>query len=125
MKQSISSPGAPNAIGPYSQGVRIRDFIYLAGQIPVDPTTGELVGPGIREQTARCLANIKALLLAEGLTLHDVVKTTVFLIDLADFGPMNEVYAAEFPSPYPARSTVQVTALPKGARVEIEVIAHR
>ncbi|GAB4253146.1 MAG: RidA family protein [Candidatus Methylacidiphilales bacterium] len=125
MKHSISSPDAPAAIGPYSQGIRIRDFVYLAGQIPVDPATGELAGPGIREQTARCLANIKALLMAEGLTLDDVIKTTVFMVDLNDFAAMNEVYAAAFPSPYPARSTVQVAALPKGARVEIEVVAHR
>lgn len=125
MKHAISSPNAPAAIGPYSQGIRIRDFVFLAGQIPVDPATGDLVGSGIREQTARCIANIKALLLAEGLTLDDVVKSTVFMTDLHDFPAMNEVYAAEFPPPHPARSTVQVAALPKGARVEIEVIAHR
>lgn len=125
MKDAISSCAVPPAIGPYSQGVRIRDLVFLAGQIPVDPITGRLVGPGIKEQTARCVANIKALLQVEGLTLHDVVKTTVFLVDLGEFAAMNEVYAGEFPAPYPARSTVQVSALPKGARIEIEAIAHR
>lgn len=124
MKLSISSPEAPPPLGPYSQGIRIGDFVYLAGQIPVDPATGELVGSSIQEQTSRCLANIKGLLLTEGLTLDHVIKTTVFLVDLKEFAAMNEVYAAAFSPPYPARSTVQVAALPKGARVEIEVVAH-
>jgi 2-iminobutanoate/2-iminopropanoate deaminase len=125
MKQAISSHDAPSAIGPYSQGIAIGDFIFLAGQIPVVPSTGELVGPGIVEQTEQSIANIKALLAAEGLTLDHVVKVTVFLQDLAEFAQMNGVYGAHFTKVPPARSTVQVAGLPKGSRVEIEVIAHR
>lgn len=123
-KQIIRPAGAPAALGPYSQAVRTGDLLFCAGQIPVDPATGQLVAGDIRVQTERALLNVKAILEAERLTFAHVVKTTVFLTDLADFAAMNEVYAKFFTSDFPARSTVQVAALPKGARVEIEVVAH-
>jgi 2-iminobutanoate/2-iminopropanoate deaminase len=124
---TISSPGAPRAIGPYSQAVLVERggtrTLYCSGQIPLDPATGELVQGEIGVQTERILANVEAVLAAANMTFADVVKTTVFLADLADFARMNEVYARRFGSAPPARSTVQVAALPKGARVEIEVLA--
>lgn len=123
-KHIIRCAGAPAAIGPYSQAVRTGDLLFCAGQIPLDPVTGQLVAGDIKAQTERALLNVKAILEAERLTFAHVVKTTVFLTDLADFAAMNEVYAKFFTSDFPARSTVQVAALPKGARVEIEVIAH-
>ena len=123
----VSSPGAPRAIGPYSQAVLVERgggrTLYCSGQIPLDPATGELVTGDIAAQTDRVLANVQAVLAAAGMSCADVVKTTVFLADLSDFSRMNEVYAKHFPSAPPARSTVQVAALPKGARVEIEVLA--
>ena len=122
-KKVISSPDAPQAVGPYSQGIRTGDFVFLAGQIPTDPKTG-LFPEGITAQTEQAITNIKALLAAEGLTLANVVKASVFMADLAEVTGMNEVYAKHFPSPYPARSTFQVAKLPKDARIEIEVIAH-
>jgi 2-iminobutanoate/2-iminopropanoate deaminase len=121
--EPISTTGAPRAIGPYSQGISVNGLIFTAGQVALDPATGELVPGGIVEQTARALENLRAILAASGTTLSDVVKTTVFLVDMADFGAMNEVYARVFGNHRPARSTVAVAALPKGARVEIEVIA--
>ncbi len=123
-KKVISSPDAPQAVGPYSQGIRVGDFVFLAGQIPTIPATGEFPAGGITEQAEQVVANIKALLAAEGLTLANVVKSSVFLADLADFAAMNAVYAKHFTAPFPARSTFQVAGLPKGAKVEIEVVAH-
>lgn len=120
---TVSTPGAPRAIGPYSQGVRAGGFLFTAGQVGFDPATGELVDEGIAEQTERVLENLRAILRAAGLDLGSVVKTTVFLVDMADFGKMNEVYARAFGEHRPARSTVAVAALPRGARVEIEAVA--
>ena len=125
MKTILSTPAAPKAIGPYSQGVRIGDFFFLSGQIPLDPATGELVSGDVGAQTERVLDNIAAVLAVHELEFRHVVKTTIFLVDLADFGNVNELYGKRFPAEPPARSTVQVAALPRGARVEIEVIAHR
>jgi 2-iminobutanoate/2-iminopropanoate deaminase len=123
----ISSPDAPKAIGPYSQAVlleRPARVLYCAGQIPLDPATGERVAGDIAAQTERVLDNVEAVLAAAGMSLRNVVKTTVFLVDLADFARMNEVYARRFGSgPYPARSTVPVKELPKGSSIEIEVVA--
>ena len=123
MKKIISTPEAPAAIGPYSQAVRVGPTLYCAGQIPLDPKTGQMVAGGITEQTQRVMANIGAVLKAEGLSFGNVVKTTIFLTDFADFQTVNEIYGSNFKSEPPARSTVQVAALPKGAKVEIEVIA--
>ena len=125
MKKVIATTDAPAAVGPYSQAIAVGDFLFAAGQIPLDPATGALVEGDIAAQTTRVLENVKAVLAANGMTFADVVKSTVFLTDLADFGAMNAVYASYFTEPYPARSTVQVSALPRGARVEIEVIASR
>ena len=119
----ISTPNAPRAIGPYSQATRANGLLFTAGQVGFDPATGELVDGGISEQTERVLANIGAILAAERLDLSAVVKTTVYLVDMADFAAMNTVYAKAFGDHRPARSTVAVAALPRGARVEIEVIA--
>ena len=123
----IATPSAPKAIGPYSQAVLSEGAgqrsLYCSGQIPLDPATGELVDGDIALQTERVLANVEAVLAAAGMGFGDVVKTTVFLVDLGDFAKMNEVYGRRFPASPPARSTVQVAALPRGARVEIEVLA--
>ena len=123
----VSSPGAPRAIGPYSQAVLVERgggrTLYCSGQIALDPATGELVTGDIAVQTERVLANVEAVLAAAGMSCADVVKTTVFLADMGDFARMNEVYAKRFPAAPPARSTVQVAALPRGAKVEIEVVA--
>ncbi|HEU5001878.1 MAG TPA: RidA family protein [Actinomycetota bacterium] len=124
MKTAISSSGAPAAIGPYSQAVRAGDYLFCSGQIPLDPETGELVGGGIAEQTTRVLENVRAVLASAGLEPADVVKTTVFLVSMADFPAMNEVYGRFFSDVPPARSTIGVAALPKGAAVEIEVVAQ-
>jgi 2-iminobutanoate/2-iminopropanoate deaminase len=125
MTNPISTPEAPKAIGPYSQAVEAKGarMLFLSGQIPLDPRTGELVQGGIEEQARRVLENLRAVLAAGGAGLEDVVKTTVFLADLADFAKVNEVYAKYFGATPPARSTVQVAALPRGARVEIDAIA--
>ena len=119
----VATTGAPRAIGPYSQGIVTNGFLFSAGQVALDPATGELVTGGIAEQTARALENLGAVLAAANSDFSRVVKTTVFLIDMADFTAMNEVYGRVFGSHRPARSTVAVAALPRGARVEIEVIA--
>jgi 2-iminobutanoate/2-iminopropanoate deaminase len=119
----VATPKAPRAIGPYSQGTRAGGLLFTAGQVGFDPSTGELVDGGISEQTERVLQNIRAILQAGGLDLANVVKTTVFLVDMADFAAMNTVYAQAFGDHRPARSTVAVAALPRGARVEIEAIA--
>ena len=123
MKKVISTTKAPAAIGPYSQAIQVGNLVYTSGQIPIDPATGVFVEGGIREQTRQSLLNVKAILEEAGLTMSDVVKTTVFLADMNDFADMNAVYAEFFAEPYPARSAVAVKMLPKGALVEIEVIA--
>ncbi len=125
MRNHIATTDAPAAIGPYSQAVCVGDFVFISGQIPLDPATNTITAPDIAAQTAQCLRNIAAILKAQGMALHDVVKTTVFLQDLTDFAAMNEVYASFFPVPAPARAAVQVAALPRQALVEIEAIAHR
>jgi len=123
MKKIISTNEAPAAIGPYSQAVRSGNFLFCSGQIPLDPKSGQIVSGDIAAHTRRVLDNIAAVLRAEGLTFDNVVKTTIFLTDLADFQTVNEIYGSYFKQNPPARSTVQVAALPKGANVEIEVIA--
>jgi len=135
-RQALSSPsGMPEkiiikpvqsapAVGPYNHAVRFGQLLFCAGQIPLDPATGNLVSGDIKTQTQRVLENVKAILDDQKLTFANVVKTTVFLTNLADFAAMNEVYARYFKADFPARSTVQVAALPKGANVEIEVVAH-
>ena len=123
MKTVISTTEAPAAIGPYSQGIAAGLLVFCSGQIPLDPATGKLVGDDVSRQTERVLLNIKALLAAEGIGLESVVKTTVFMTDLAKFDEMNIVYGSYFPVHPPARSTIQVAGLPKGANVEIEAIA--
>jgi 2-iminobutanoate/2-iminopropanoate deaminase len=123
MKKIISTTEAPAAVGPYSQAVRVGSTIYCAGQIPLDPKSGQIVSKDISEQTRRVLDNISAVLNAEGLSFQNIVKTTIFLTDLADFQTVNEIYASYFKQAPPARSTVEVPALPKGTRIEIEVIA--
>lgn len=125
MKTPISTTQAPAAIGPYSQAVEVNGMIFVSGQLPVDPSTGEFVEGGIKELTARSLTNVQNILTQAGLTLENVVKTTVFLADMTDFSEMNEVYASFFRTPYPSRSAMAVKTLPKGARVEIECIAVR
>ena len=119
----VSTSGAPKAIGPYSQGVVTDGFLFTAGQIALDPARGELVTGGIAEQTERALENLRAILTEAGTDFSRVIKTTVFLVDMADFTAMNEVYGRAFGTHRPARSTVAVAGLPRGARVEIEVIA--
>ena len=121
----VSTPEAPQAIGPYSQAFRAGDTLYLAGQLGLDPATRELVPGGIQAETRRALENLKAVLAAAGFSLGEVVQAQVFLADLADFAAMNEVYATYFPADPPARATVQVAALPRGARVEIALVAVR
>jgi 2-iminobutanoate/2-iminopropanoate deaminase len=123
-KITVKPAGGAAAIGPYSPGVRAGDFLFCSGQIPVVPESGQMTGPDVRAQTERVLENVKIILQDQKLDLGQVVKTTVFLTDLADFAAMNEVYARYFTADFPARSTVQVAALPRGAKVEIEVVAH-
>src|SRR3954447_8987213 len=123
MKKIISTSDAPAALGPYSQAVRVGNTVFCAGQIPLDPKTGDIVDGTVEIQTKRVMDNITAVLKAEGLTMGNIVKTTIFLMDLGDFQKVNEVYGSYFNQTPPARSTVQVAGLPKGARVEIEVIA--
>jgi 2-iminobutanoate/2-iminopropanoate deaminase len=123
MKKIISTSDAPAAIGPYSQAIRSGNFIFCSGQIPLEPKSGQMVSDDIGDQTRRVLDNIRGLLKSEGVSLADVVKTTIFLTDLGNFQTVNEIYGSFFNNQPPARSTVQVSALPKGAKVEIEVIA--
>jgi 2-iminobutanoate/2-iminopropanoate deaminase len=123
MKKIISTSEAPGAIGPYSQAVRTGAFLFCSGQIPLDPKSGQMIAGDIAAQTRRVLDNVAAVLKAEGLTFDHVVKTTIFLTNLGDFQTVNEIYGSYFKQDPPARSTVQVAALPKGANVEIEVIA--
>jgi 2-iminobutanoate/2-iminopropanoate deaminase len=123
MKRVIVSPEAPAAVGPYSQAIALGNLLFCAGQIPLDPATGEIVGTDVTAQTERVCQNISAVLQANDMTFTNVVKTTVFLTDLANFAAMNAVYSKYFREPFPARSTIQVAGLPKGAQVEIEVTA--
>jgi 2-iminobutanoate/2-iminopropanoate deaminase len=123
MKKPISTSEAPSAIGPYSQGIRTGRFLFCSGQIPLDPKSGEIVSGDIATQTRRVMDNISGLLRTEGLSFDHIVKTTIFLTDLGNFQKVNEVYGSYFRQHPPARSTVEVSALPKGADVEIEVIA--
>ena len=123
MKKIVSTTEAPAAVGPYSQAVRVGPMLFTAGQIPLDPKSGQIVSQDVAEQTRRVLDNLTAVLKAESMDFSNIVKTTVFLTNLDDFQKMNEVYASFFKDQPPARSTVQVSALPKGAQVEIEVVA--
>jgi 2-iminobutanoate/2-iminopropanoate deaminase len=120
----ISTKKAPAAIGPYSQAIQVGNLVYTSGQIPIDPATGAFAEGGIKEQTRQSLTNVKAILEEVGLSMSNVVKTTVFMADMGDFADMNAVYAEFFSEPYPARSAVAVKTLPKGALVEIEVVAE-
>jgi reactive intermediate/imine deaminase len=121
-KQVIQSPDAPAAIGPYAQAVRAGDTLYMSGQIPLDPKTMQIVDGGIEAQTRQVFANLRAVAAAAGATLNDIVKLTILLTDLAEFAKVNEIMAAHFDAPYPARATYQVAALPRGARIEVEAI---
>jgi 2-iminobutanoate/2-iminopropanoate deaminase len=123
MKSAVSSPDAPKAIGPYSQAVRAGQLLFVSGQVPLDPATGQIVSGDIAAQTRRVFDNLAAVLKAGGRSFADVVRTTVFLADMNDFAVVNEVYGQYFTEPYPARATVQVARLPKDARVEIDLIA--
>jgi 2-iminobutanoate/2-iminopropanoate deaminase len=123
MKKIIATTEAPAAVGPYSQGVRIGNLVFCSGQIPLDPKNAQLIQGDIKQQTQRVMDNISAVLRAEGLGFENIVKTTIFLTNLGDFQTVNELYGSFFKSDPPARSTIQVAALPKGASVEIEVIA--
>ena len=123
-KSIIKPAKSPTAVGPYNHAVRVGDLLFCAGQIPIEPATGNLVEGDIKVQTDRVLQNVQAILEAQGLTFAHVVKSTVFLTDLANFAGMNEIYAKYFTSDFPARSTIQVAGLPKAASVEIEVVAH-
>jgi len=123
MRQAVSAPGAPAAIGPYSAGIRAGNLLFLSGSIPLDPATGQVVSGDITAQATRVMENIAALLAAAGAGFSQVVKTTVFLADMNEFAAMNEVYAKYFVAPFPARSTVQVARLPRDVRLEIEVVA--
>jgi len=123
MKERVHTAGAPAAIGPYSQAVKVGDWIFCSGQIGLEPGSGQLVGGGIAAETDRVLANLAAVLATAGSGLNEVVRTTIYLVDLADFARVNEIYAAHFDAPFPARSTVGVASLPRGARIEIDVIA--
>ena len=125
MKKAINTTAAPAAIGPYSQAIEANGMVFVSGQLPVDPATGNFAEGGIKELTRQSLTNMKAILAEAGLGMENVVKTTVFLADMADFAEMNEVYAEFFAAPFPGRSAVAVKTLPKGARVEIECIAAR
>lgn len=123
MREVVSTEHGPKAIGPYSQAVKANGFVFTAGQVALDPATGSVVGTEIKAQTERVMENLKGIVEAAGSSLHKVVKTTVFLKDMNDFAAMNEVYARYFPAAPPARSTVEVSRLPKDVRVEIEVVA--
>lgn len=123
--KAISTNMAPAAIGPYSQAIEVGNLVFTSGQLPIDPATGAFPEGGIKEQARQSLLNIQAILKEVGLTMNNVVKTTVFMADMGDFADMNEVYAEFFSEPYPARSAVAVKALPKGAMLEIEVVAER
>jgi len=124
VRESISTSDAPAAIGPYSQGIKAGDFLFVSGQIPIDPATGVLVGGSVADQTHRVFKNLGAILQAAGVSFDRVVKTNVYLLDMSDFAAMNEVYATYFPSPAPARATIQAARLPRDVKVEIDLIAY-
>ena len=124
-RRAVSTSSAPSAVGPYSQAIATDELVFCSGQVGLDPTSGELVDGGVETQTERALKNLEAVLDAAGCSLGDVVKTTCFLADIADFATFNAIYARFFPNPPPARSTFKVAALPKGALVEIEAVAAR
>lgn len=121
----IHSDGAPRAIGPYSQAIAVGDWVYTAGMLGLDPATGELVDGGVREQARRALESMKAVLAAAGCTMQDVVKATIYVVDLGDYKTVNELWAEYFAERPPARSAVQVSALPRGGLIEFDVVAHR
>lgn len=123
--KSIHTTNAPAAIGPYSQAIEVNGFVFASGQIPIDPSTGNIVEGGIKEQTRQALTNASKIMEEAGLTLANVIKTTVFMADMSDFAAMNEVYATFFKEPYPARSAVAVKTLPKNVLVEVECIAAK
>ena len=123
MRTAVSTDGAPKAIGPYSQAIRAGSLLFLSGQIPIDPATGQMVDGDIAQQTQRVFKNLEAILTAAGASFDNVVRTTVYLVDMSDFAAMNEVYGTYFSSPAPARATVQAARLPRDARVEIDLIA--
>jgi 2-iminobutanoate/2-iminopropanoate deaminase len=123
VKKEVKTDLAPSAIGPYSQAIRTGELIFVSGQIPIDPRTGNPVSGGIKDKTRRTLENIRAILEKEGATLADVVKTTVYLADMSDFGEMNEAYGEFFSPPYPARAAVGARELPRGVSIEMDVIA--
>jgi 2-iminobutanoate/2-iminopropanoate deaminase len=123
MLTAVSTESAPKALGPYSQAVRAGQFLFVSGQVPIDPSTGELVDGDIADQTRRAFRNISEILAAGGATFQQVVRTTVYLADLGDFAAMNDVYATFFTPPQPARSTIQAARLPRNARIEVDVIA--
>ncbi len=125
MKKVIATSNAPAAIGPYSQAILVNNMLFASGQLGLDPATGAFAEGGVKEQTAQAFENVKAILKEAGMTIDNVVKTTVFLADMADFGAMNEVYAGQFNGAYPARSAVAVKTLPKNGLVEIEIVAIR
>jgi len=124
MRTPVSTPQAPAAIGPYSQAIRAGEFLFVSGQIPLNPSTGELVGGSIADQTHRVFANLAAILAASGASFDHVVKTTVYLADMSEFAAMNDVYASYFGAPAPARATIQAARLPRDVRVEIDLIAY-
>ena len=123
-KQPISTPDAPSAIGPYSQAIRAGDFLFVSGQIPLDPVTGALVSGSVSDQTHRVCRNLGAILSAAGASFEDVVKTTVYLLDMADFSEMNQVYGSYFGTPFPARATIQAARLPRDVKIEIDLVAY-
>lgn len=124
MKEAVSSPNAPAAVGPYSQAVKMGNLLFVSGTLPINPTTGQLVEDCIKAQTRMVLENMRSVLTTAGSDFSKILKTTVYLTDIAEFQAMNEVYAEFFPSPFPARAAFQVVALPKGAKVEIEAVAE-
>lgn len=125
MKEAVNTKMAPAAIGPYSQGVKAGNFLYVSGQLPINVATGQFAGDDITSQTKQSLENVKAILEEKGYSMNDVIKTTVFLSDMNNFSGMNEVYATFFQEPFPARAAVEVARLPKDALVEIEAIAYK
>jgi 2-iminobutanoate/2-iminopropanoate deaminase len=122
--ESISTDKAPSAIGPYSQAIRSGDLLFISGQIPLDPATGEIVSKSLDDQTHQVMRNLGAVLNAAGADFESLIKTTIFLTDINEFPAVNEIYGSYLPEPYPARSTIEVSALPKGALIEIEAVAR-
>lgn len=123
VKKEIKTKNAPEAVGPYSQGIRVNNMLFTSGQIPIDKKTGKIIDGGIDEQAKQTFNNLEAILEAGGSSFSDVLKTTIYLKDLGDFAKVNEIYAAYFKEPYPARSCIEVSALPKGALIEVDAIA--